>query len=58
MSLCSPCTRLKNVALCTDTLTIGTVGSNSTLYNIYFRSLSNAMRVKNTAISRIAGLLK
>lgn len=57
MSLCSPCTRLKNVALCTDSLVIGTVGSNNTLYNIYFRSLSNDMIVKYTATSSVAGLL-
>jgi hypothetical protein len=57
MSLCSPCTRLKNVALCTDTIVIGTVAAVSTLHNIYFRSLSNDMIVKYTATSSGAGLL-
>jgi hypothetical protein len=53
MSLCSPCTRLKNVALCTDTLVIGTVAAVNTLHNIYFRSLGNDMIVKYTATSSV-----
>lgn len=57
MSICVPCTKLKEVALCTDTIVIGTVASFLTLYNIYFQSLANGMIVKYTATSSAAGLL-
>lgn len=57
MSLCEPCTRLKNIAICTDTIVIGTVATISTSYNIYFRSLANGMIVRYTATSDVNGLL-
>jgi hypothetical protein len=57
MSICSPCTRVNNIAQCTSTIVIGTVTSNSTLYNVYFRSLANGMIVKYTTTSSGAGLL-
>jgi len=57
MSICSPCTRLNNIALCTSSIVIGTVTSNNTLYNIYFRSMANGMIIKYTATSSGAGLL-
>jgi len=57
MSICSPCTRLNNIALCTSSIVIGTVTSNTTLYNIYFRSMANGMIIKYTATSSGAGLL-
>jgi len=57
MSLCSACTALKPVSICNSNLIIGTVASNNTLYNIYFRSLSNGFLVKYTATSSGAGLL-
>lgn len=57
MSLCAPCTRLKNVALCTESLVIGTVAAVNTLHNIYFRSLANGFFVKYRAVSDANGLL-
>lgn len=57
MSLCVPCTRLKEVALCTDSIVIGTVATINTPYNIYFQSLANGMIVKYTATSSAAGLI-
>lgn len=57
MALCAPCTRLKDIALCTDSIIIGTVGSINTSYNIYFRSLANGMVVRYTATSDGLGLL-
>ncbi len=57
MSICLPCTKLKEVALCTDTIVIGTVATINTLYNIYFQSLANGMIVKYTATSSAVGLL-
>ena len=57
MSLCSKCTELKPVSICNNDLIIGTVASNDTLYNIYFRCLSNGMIVKYTATSNGSGLL-
>ncbi len=57
MSLCSACTALKPVSICNTNLIIGTVASNNTLYNIYFRSLSNGFLVKYTATSNGSGLL-
>jgi hypothetical protein len=57
MSLCSSCTATKPVSICNTNLIIGTVASNNTLYNIYFRSLSNGFIVKYTATSSGAGLL-
>lgn len=57
MSLCAPCTRLKNVALCTESLVIGTVAAANTLHNIYFRSLASGFFVKYRAVSDANGLL-
>lgn len=57
MSICTPCTRLKSVAICTNSLVIGTVATHSTSYNVYFRSLANDMVVKYTTTSSVAGLL-
>lgn len=57
MSLCSQCTHLKPVSICTNNLIIGTVGSFNTLYNIFFRSLANGFLVKYTATSNGSGLL-
>lgn len=57
MSICSPCTRLKEVALCTDSIVIGTVASFNTSYNIYFTSLANGFILRETATSDGAGLL-
>lgn len=57
MSLCNQSTALKPVSICTNNLIIGTVGSNNTLYNIFFRSLSNGFLVKYTATSNGSGLL-
>jgi len=57
MSICSPCTRVNNIAQCTSSITIGTVSDANTLYNIYFRSLANGMVVKYTATSDVFGLL-
>lgn len=57
MSLCTQCVALKPVSICNSNLIIGTVGSNNTLYNIYFRSLANGFVVKYTATSNGSGLL-
>lgn len=57
MSLCLPCARLKEVALCSATIVIGTVATINTLYNIYFQSLANGMIVKYTATSSATGVL-
>ena len=54
---CNNCTELKTVSLCVNNLTIGTVGSNNTSYNIYFRSAANGMLIKYTATSNGSGLL-
>lgn len=57
MSLCSPCTRLKEVALCTDSIVIGTVTSFNTLYNVYFTSLATGRVFRYEATSDSDGLL-
>lgn len=57
MSICSQCTRLKPVSICTNNLIIGTVANANQNYNIYFRSLSNGFLVKYTATSNGSGLL-
>jgi len=57
MSLCNNCRELKTVSLCVNNLTIGTVVSNNTSYNIYFRSVANGMLIKYTATSNGSGLL-
>lgn len=57
MSICAPCTRLKEAPICTTSLVIGTVATASTLYNVYFKSLANGMIVKYTTTSSLAGLL-
>lgn len=54
---CTNCIELKKVSICVNDLIIGTVGSNNTLYNIYFRSVANGMLIKYTATSSNAGLL-
>lgn len=40
MSLCTPCTKLKSVSLCTDSIIIGTAPLANTPYAIYFKSLA------------------
>ena len=42
MSICSPCTKLKKISLCTDSLIIGTVGIYlfSLPHVVYFKSLA------------------
>lgn len=57
MGVCSQCRRLNPVSICTGDLTIGTVSSVNTVYNIFFKSLSNGFVVKYSAISSSAGLL-
>ena len=57
MSLCAPCTRLKQISVCTDSIVIGTVSSINTVYHIYFVSLANGMRIRYTATSDANGLL-
>lgn len=57
MSLCNNCTELKTVSICVNDLIIGTVASNNTLYNIYFRSVATGLLIKYTATSNGSGLL-
>lgn len=40
MSLCSPCTKLKSISLCTDSIVIGLAPLANTPYAIYFKSLA------------------
>ncbi|MES2592414.1 MAG: hypothetical protein V4608_11045 [Bacteroidota bacterium] len=57
MSICNPCTRLMPVALCTDSIVIGTVATINTVYNIYFTSLATGKVFRFNATSSGAGLL-
>lgn len=43
MSICNPCTRLKQISLCTDSIIIGTVDVYhfNTAHVVYFKSLAN-----------------
>lgn len=56
MSLCTPCTKTKDINICTDELIIGTV-TPSTDYNVYFRSLANGFIVKYELTSDSYGTL-
>lgn len=40
MSLCSQCTQLKQISLCTDSIIIGTVVNENAPYIVYFKSLA------------------
>lgn len=40
MSLCAPCTKLKQISLCTDSIVIGDVSEESAPYIVYFKSLA------------------
>ncbi len=40
MSICAPCTALKTISLCTDSLVIGTVPLANTPYVVYFKNLA------------------
>ena len=57
MSICSPCIRLNEISLCTDSIIIGTVAQSNTLYNIYFISLATGIKVHYQATSDVNGLL-
>lgn len=57
MSVCSPCTQLKQISKCADSIIIGTVGSNNTEYHVYFKNLATGKIHRYDAISSVAGLL-
>jgi hypothetical protein len=40
MSICTPCTKLKPISLCTDSIIIGEAPLANTPYSIYFKSLA------------------
>lgn len=40
MSLCTPCTKLKPISLCTDSIVIGQALLANTPYAVYFKSLA------------------
>lgn len=40
MSLCTPCTRLKSISLCTDSIIVGKAPNALAPYAIYFKSLA------------------
>jgi hypothetical protein len=51
MSICSPCTQLKQISLCTDSLIIGTVSEENTAYLVYFKSLATGALYKYSVTS-------
>lgn len=59
MSICSPCTRLKQISLCTDSLIIGTVGIYlfSLPHVVYFKSLATGATYAYHVNSDANGLL-
>ena len=57
MSLCEPCTRLRDISFCTDEIVIGTVSEINTEYNIYFRNLGSGEIQHFTTTSDNDGLL-
>lgn len=57
MSLCSHCTKLKAVSLCTDSLIVGTVGSTNAPYIVYFKSLATGKLFMYAVTSDANGLL-
>lgn len=40
MSLCTPCTTLKSISLCTDSIVIGEAPLANTPYAVYFKNLA------------------
>lgn len=40
MSLCSPCTKLKSISLCTDSIVIGEAPAANAPYAVYFKNLA------------------
>lgn len=57
MSICSPCTQLKQISLCTDSLIIGTVSEENAPYVVYFKSLANGALHKYSVTANSNGVL-
>lgn len=59
MSLCNPCTTLKKISLCTDSLIIGYVSlyNFNVPYKVYFKSLSTDKIFSYSVTSDTDGLL-
>ena len=57
MSLCTPCTKLKQISLCTDIIIIGTVTGNNIPYRVVFKSLATDRIAMYAVTSSGAGLL-
>lgn len=59
MSLCAPCTKLKQISLCTDSLIIGTVSvyNFNVPYIVYFKSLATGAIYSYAVTSDSNGLL-
>lgn len=57
MSLCCPCTKLKTISLCTDSLIVGTVAGTSAPYIVYLKSLATGKIFSYSVTSSPAGLL-
>jgi len=57
MSICTPCVRLKDISLCTDSIRIGVVLRPEADYEIYFRSLATDATYVYYATSDINNIL-
>jgi hypothetical protein len=57
MSICAPCTQLKQISLCTDSLIIGVVSEENAAYLVYFKSLATGSLNKYSVTSDSNGVL-
>ena len=57
MSICTPCTSLKIISKCTDSIIIGTMPSATTSYSVYFKNVATGKIVMFTGTSDGAKLL-
>ena len=57
MSICSPCTRVKNLPSCVTDIVIGTVAQTSTAHYVYFKNLATGRINRYAATSDGSGLL-
>lgn len=57
MSICSPCTKLKSISLCTDSVIIGEVGTENAAYIVYFKSLATGAIYSYPVTSNSNGIL-
>lgn len=55
MSVCNPCTQVKNIATCTQSIVLGTITITDDTVRVYFKNISTGLIFSLDAPSDISG---